>query len=316
MEQLISLFKFTVLGTMLNYAFSISSGGILLSLYFLLVGMVRRIRFYEKLCLQCVRMSFLAFLIFGIFETVMILYSQKFFTYPFNLEQIKSLFLNNNNIFISLSSILISVFLFFVAYVGSKKLIKFKAVYTILVIFICVFMWGGIYLIIQMKSMYLSNSPLDVKHITLNDLLIPKNITGIFLFWYFFTFSIAISGTYLVFYLLLRRNRDDFGRDYYKFAISNSARWVYSYFFAWVMFIGNTYFNYNSFQSIPKNMLMLLGIIFLLIVAMITLGGKLSRSTQPLRLKELIVIKPVLALIICGIFVFILLFEYENIIWG
>ncbi len=316
MEQLSNLFKIAVPGSILNYTFFISTGGILISLYYFLASMLKKVKFYEKLCLQCIRMSFFAFLIYGIFEIIMFFYSQKLLKYSFKLEEIKNLFLKNIYLLSSVSAILISGLLLFILFLSSKKLIKYKVIYVIFIVIISFLMWGGIYLIIQLKYLYLANEALDVKQLTLYDLFVPKNVSGVFLFWNYLFLSLAIAGAYLVFYLLLRRNKDDFGRDYYKFSVSNSSKWVFSYIFAFIMLCGEIYYFYGEFKLIPQIILLLLGIMLFLIIVSIVLGIKLAHSNLPLRLKEIIIIKPVLGFFICGIFIYILIFEYKDLILG
>lgn len=110
------------------------------------------------------------------------------------------------------------------------------------------------------------------------------------LFWcvcaLLFVLSLASAGALGCGYLLLRRNRDDFGRDYYRFAMQLSAKWaivsvgLIPAFVAllWVL---------RQWQWIPHDVIggSVLGLALAGQVAALGLWMRLIRNEHPMRLK-------------------------------
>lgn len=112
-------------------------------------------------------------------------------------------------------------------------------------------------------------------------------------------FIISLSGAaaLTLAYLLLRRNRDDFGRDYYRFALGFGAKWAIFFILAspvtciWLFMVaGNGFdFTYTAFPG---------AVYALALILMVIVLSRIIRSDQPMRNKAAIGLCPVLVWVI------------------
>ncbi|RQD57637.1 MAG: hypothetical protein D5R98_08760 [Desulfonatronovibrio sp. MSAO_Bac4] len=109
--------------------------------------------------------------------------------------------------------------------------------------------------------------------------------------------SLAAAAVLSLVYLLLRRNRDDFGRDYYRFALSFGAKWgilfsVFSPFACvWLYLIMDGKFDF-SYTAISG------AVYALTLIVMTLILWRVAVSDQPIRKKALLTLCPVLVWII------------------
>ncbi len=112
-----------------------------------------------------------------------------------------------------------------------------------------------------------------------------------------FLLIVSASAVLTMLYLLLRRNRDDFGRDYYRFALSFAARWAL--FFAvispvtcvWLFLVMDKGFD-MTYTALPG------GIFALSLIVLALVLWRLIRSSQPMRNKAAISLCPLLIWVI------------------
>ncbi|WP_045210847.1 hypothetical protein [Desulfonatronovibrio magnus] len=112
-----------------------------------------------------------------------------------------------------------------------------------------------------------------------------------------FLLSLAAAAVTGMLYLLLRRSRDDFGRDYYRFALAFGARW--GIMFAalspltclWLFMLMEDALTYD-YIAIPG------AVYSLSLIIMAIILWRISRSEQPMRNK--------LAIIICPLFIWLI----------
>jgi hypothetical protein len=98
--------------------------------------------------------------------------------------------------------------------------------------------------------------------------------------------SLASAGALGCGYLVLRRNRDDFGRDYYRFAVQRSAAWAFVSaglipgFVALLLVL-------KQWQWVPQDPIggSALGLALAAQIAALLLWARLLRSEHPMRLK-------------------------------
>lgn len=83
-------------------------------------------------------------------------------------------------------------------------------------------------------------------------------------------------------YLILRRNKDDFGRDYYRFAMPQAARWGLFLLAPVAILAGWLGFRGVAWTTVLASSLALVGIAAL---AGVWLNARVIRSSHPLRLK-------------------------------
>ncbi len=126
-------------------------------------------------------------------------------------------------------------------------------------------------------------------------------------FWnsalYFVPFAFALSGGIVSVWLIIRRNIDDFGRDYYAITLKWCAAWARSAWFAlWFLLMGTTAFKWiNSLKD--ENYLtspeFLHGALFLLLWLIPgILWTLVTRSATPLRHKMTLILAFVLGMCI------------------
>ncbi len=112
-------------------------------------------------------------------------------------------------------------------------------------------------------------------------------------------FIISLSGAaaLTLAYLLLRRNRDDFGRDYYRFALGFGAKWAIFFILAspvtciWLFMVAGNGFDltYTAFPG---------AVYALALILMVIVLSRIIRSDQPMRNKAAIGLCPVLVWVI------------------
>ncbi|MFO7726990.1 MAG: hypothetical protein R6X11_01540 [Desulfonatronovibrio sp.] len=128
------------------------------------------------------------------------------------------------------------------------------------------------------------------------------------------TFLLCLSGAsaLVLIYLLIRRNRDDYGRDYYRFALGFGAKWTLFFALAspltciWLFLVMKNGFDF-TYVIIPGAVYILTLLIMLLIL------WRIIKSDQPLRNKAAIGICPVLIWIIL-VFRLVSYLEFTNMI--
>ncbi|MFW6037049.1 MAG: hypothetical protein ACOCPS_04360 [Desulfonatronovibrio sp.] len=143
--------------------------------------------------------------------------------------------------------------------------------------------------------------------------LMPE-IDSIFLPMLAQTFLLCLSGAsaLALIYLLARRNRDDYGRDYYRFALGFGAKWALFFGVAsplscvWLFLVMKNGFDF-TYVIIPGAVYVLALIIMVLVL------WRIIRSDQPLRNKAAIGICPVLVWIIL-VFRLVSYLEFTNMV--
>ncbi len=94
--------------------------------------------------------------------------------------------------------------------------------------------------------------------------------------------GVGAAGVLGMGYLVLRRNKDDFGRDYYRFALARAARWGLVLLLpvliaaAWLGFRGVTWTPVLTAS---------LAVVAIAVLALLWLSARVMRSRHPLRLK-------------------------------
>ncbi len=148
-------------------------------------------------------------------------------------------------------------------------------------------------------------------------MVIPEVIPGldsIFLPILTQIFIISLSGgaALTLVYLLARRNRDDFGRDYYRFALGFGAKWALFFTLAspltcvWLYLVMDNGFDF-TYTAVP-------GAIYAFAVILTALVlWRIIKSDQPLRNKVAITLCPVLIWIVF-IFRLVSYLEFANMI--
>lgn len=102
--------------------------------------------------------------------------------------------------------------------------------------------------------------------------------------------ALGCSGAYSTNYLLLRRTKDDFGRDYYRSSICSAARWSYVFCLQVFLLLGFICFPTQSSQFLwDYTRLIPLGLFLLFLVIPGTIWALVIRSENPLRNKISIV---------------------------
>ncbi|GAB6162582.1 hypothetical protein JCM12298_17410 [Desulfothermus naphthae] len=287
-------------GGILTFVFGIFSGGLLISLFSMLFGKIKKIKFYEKLSIQILRMSFFSFLVYLILGILSACYLIKFSEFKFQLEQIKEFFLKNLFVQIDLTIIVASIFLFIILFLLKNLFKKSTGLYILILLIINILWWVGMYGAQIFNFYYLKN---NTSLLNIKNLLLPKDMFLILIFWSYLFFSLGISSLYSTFYLMIRRNKDDFGRDYYKFSIPACAKWSYGLIFFLLSSIAMNLIYFKDFRQIPLFIWVVLGGIFVLIIVGLLLNNKLIKSVHPIRFKEIMVLNPFLGLIISILFV-------------
>ena len=113
-------------------------------------------------------------------------------------------------------------------------------------------------------------------------------------------------------YLLIRRNRDDFGRDYYRYALGFGAKWAVFFTVAspltciWLYLVMDNGFDF-TYIAVP-------GAIYLLaLILTVLVLWRIIRSDQPLRNKAAIGLCPVLVWVVL-VFRLVSYLEFINMI--
>ncbi len=240
------------------------SGGTLLICLTEILGIKKGIKFYSKLSYQLSKQIFwilgVSIVLFGILTIL------KFDFYYF--------------IFWWVSILTIGGFLIF--YKAFKKL-----KYLFLMISCC-----GSLLLSYLSSRLFSNF-LKNKEIFLLKFTIP-NPLGILLFFIILLISISTFSFLAKVYLLIRRNKDDYGRDYYKFSIKYISKWNIT--FISVLFLWGIKFIDTSVIEISSLILTSITIILAVFLSYRTIIAEV-----PLRYKGSIILSAIFAFATFGI---------------
>ena len=116
--------------------------------------------------------------------------------------------------------------------------------------------------------------------------------------------GVGAAGVLGMGYLVLRRNKDDFGRDYYRFALARAGRWGLVLLLpvviaaAWLGYLGVAW---------PPALMVSLSVVAIAALAVVWLSARVMRSQHPLRLKGEIIVACMLAWILDAALVYALL---------
>ena len=304
----------TVPWGIIAFVFALFSGGMFVSFFSQLLSHMKKIRFYEKLSLQLIRMSFFSMLLFIILS---FLYGYFLFYYlhiPFNLVAVKNFVLKNPilKFYMGLFCAIFFVwtFIFFLKEIIKKYKVLFISLLGLSGIGCWILIYAGMCMRFEVALRGVENLfKRDVIH-----LLLHQDISCVLLFFTYLFLSIGCASLYGTFYLMVRRNRDDFGRDYYKFAIPACAKWVYFIAIFMVFMIGEAFFVYNG--NIPSLVWILVGIAFLLSMVGLLFARKLISSPHPIRLKEIIILNPLVGIMLNVVFVMFVILKFREVFWG
>ena len=113
-------------------------------------------------------------------------------------------------------------------------------------------------------------------------------------------------------YLLIIRNRDDLGRDYYRFALGFGARWAI--FFAMISPLSCIWLFLVMGSSLEFTHIAVPGAVYLgALFAFILVMFRIARSNQPMRNKAAIMLCPVLVWVIL-VFRLVSYLEFSNMV--
>lgn len=116
--------------------------------------------------------------------------------------------------------------------------------------------------------------------------------------------GVGAAGVLGMGYLILRRNKDDFGRDYYRFALARAARWGLVLLLPVV--IAAVWLGYRGVAWTPV-LAASLAVVLIAVLAVVWLSVRVMRNRHPLRLKGEIIAACLLAWILDAALVYALL---------
>ncbi len=303
----------SLLGGILTFLFAIWGGGILLGSSSIIKG-IRGPKFYEKHSFQILNMVFFALVIYLFLDLLLGTILVKRFKISIGINHIKQVVENLSIVQYFLCGMGISIFLIVILFLFKKILIKSRPIFLFLSVLTSVLLWFFTFIGISLKFLFFYKGVHFIGDLHPLDLLSYKYKFSIFMTLCYLFLSIAIAGSVSAFYLMIRRNKDDYGRDYYKFAIPVSAKWGYSYLVGIIFLVIQTLWVYKEIKTIPIEIFCSIGALILLIGIELFCGIKLIKSQHPIRLKEIIIIKPIVAFIISVAFVFTQMIEVGTFI--
>ncbi|MEF8823723.1 MAG: hypothetical protein V5A14_03055 [Desulfohalobiaceae bacterium] len=116
--------------------------------------------------------------------------------------------------------------------------------------------------------------------------------------------GVGAAGVLGMGYLILRRNKDDFGRDYYRFALARAARWGLGLLLP--VLIAAAWLGFRGVAWTPV-LTASLAVVAIAVLALVLLSARVMRSRHPLRLKGEIIAACLLAWILDAALVYSLL---------
>ncbi len=296
------------------FVFALFSGGIIVSFFSQLLAHIKKIRFYEKLSLQLIRMSFFSMLFFIILS---FLYSYFLFYYlriAFDLGAVKNFILKNPMLKFYMGLFCAVFFMWTIVFFLKRIIKKYKVLFISLLGLLGVGCWILIYVGMCMRFEVALRGMENLFKIDVIHLLLYQDISCVLLFFIYLFLSIGCASLYGTFYLMVRRNRDDFGRDYYKFAIPACAKWVCFIPVFMLVMIVEAFFVYRG--TIPSLVWILLTVAFLLSVVCLLFARKLISSPHPIRLKEIIILNPLVGIMLNVVFVIFVSLRFREVFWG
>ena len=187
--------------------------------------------------------------------------------------------------------------LFQVAYFASWRALKnVRSIHMGLGLISAVGFWGFLYLAQNIPAGILSGS-IATQELDWRALVQPvsPSLAGTVL-GQFLILALGGTGVLGLAYLLKRRTKDDFGRDYYRTAVPTAARWSLFYP-CQILLLGWLYAMYHLAHAPGFEIAHYAPLIasFVLLAAAVTLWAVIIRSPSPLRLKATLVASILLA---------------------
>ncbi len=305
------------IGGTITFIFCCILGSNIIVSHSLIYSWHRGKKFFELYAKQTLKLALFFIFVYITIVATGTIYLIKATSHPlvaFTLKGICSILQKNYILALPFEGIFLSFFLCFFLYLFWNILKKTPILRILFSILSMSTIWLSIYLIINCKVVLLSKGLYSLEQMNFSKLLIPSSEISIILLFIYLVLAIGSAGGANVLFLLLRRKREDYGRDYYKFAIPLSCKWNLSLLFTIPVTILILFISYreNSLEINPILYTSFLLSIFLIGCAWINI--KIIKSPQPLRLKELIFLSPAVSLATNIAMIYILMLVVGRII--
>jgi hypothetical protein len=192
-------------------------------------------------------------------------------------------------------------FILLLGYLSLWKILRKKKPFHLILGFLSLLsIWVGVYSLFNAKMRLLFDTTVqDVsKSQVWKFFLLPVPVLNSWLFFGHILFlALGSSGLLGLLYLLVRRKRDDFGRDYYRYAISFAGKWSVSYAFQLIVLIGVLVVFTNMSQTVLREPLVLIPFVVSCLCYLIPvwLLIRIIQNDTPLRLKGTMIVSVILS---------------------
>ncbi len=308
---------FTGTAAIISFIFCSILGGLTIATASLTYGWKKKKGFLEKYAQQILKMTLWFIIGYILIIAGGSLYLSKVTTHPiisFTLKGIISILKKNYVIALPFEGIFFCFFLCGFLYFLWDLFKGVKLLRVIIITFTTLSLWMCVYLITNSKVILFSKGLYALEQMAFSRLLIPSSEISIVLVLTYLALALGTGGANLSLFLILRRKRDDYGRDYYKYVVPLSCKWNMVFLFLiplillWILLV------YRGHLPELYPLLYTAFLIAVLLCVIIGIDIKVIRSPQPLRLKEVLFISPVISLLIDGCIIYMLMMLAKEII--
>lgn len=223
---------FSLLVGLMIILWSISTGGPLLAAITEIIGWKEKMKFKDKLAWQFTKLS-LSTITINILLTSSVLGSLIY------LQDIGfRLFLKNNHGLYFLGLLLSAIFFLIIYFISWNKLKNHKLIHFCPAILSFIGYFSFVYAIYNFSLGHFIPEKISLPPTWPEWLFIFSPVKHhLFLPFLsqFFLLCFGLTGIGSTIYFLIRRNKDDFGRDYYKFALKNASKWSLIFLFQYII---------------------------------------------------------------------------------
>lgn len=279
---------------LIGWIFAVVCGGPFVAMLSEFWGWSKRKKFMDKFALQVTRLSLICVAMWVILALVVVIWSYYSSFWNILIE------IPRNYFYLSAGTFSLGVLFLIIYFMSWRSLNKHKFVHLIFSLFSIICLWSFFYISFNYALQFILQS----KKVGTDTCLISV-FTGLSatypIIWPFTSQFILLvfggTGALSLLYILLRRKKDNFGRDYYRYALASAAKWSFVFPAQVITLVWIDYLVKDQIQffALPLSFILPFAGLLVCFLILVFLWLRVLRSTIPLRFKGSILFSAVLS---------------------
>ncbi len=279
---------------LIGWIFAVVCGGPFVAMLSEFWGWRKRKKFMDKFALQVTRLSLICVAVWVIMAIVGVIWSYYSSFWDILIE------ISRNYVYLSAGAFSLGVLFLIIYFMSWKSLNKHKFAHLIFSLFSIICLWSFFYISFNCALQLILKSEKDGTATCLIPVFTGLSVTYPIIWPFTSQFILLVfggTGALSLLYILLRRKKDDFGRDYYRYALASSAKWSLVFpaqviTLVWIYYLVKEQIQFFAW---PLSFFLPFASLFVCLFVLVFLWLRVLKSTIPLRLKGSILFSAVLS---------------------